>query len=50
MKVLTYIRQNVTVEGDNFVSQWGKLTDQDKTDLKNWARIEMPLRGVAVED
>jgi hypothetical protein len=43
---LAYIRQNLTMPGENFVIQWGKLTDQDKADLKAHAESEMDLLNV----
>lgn len=43
---LAYIRQQVSLPGENFVLQWNKLTDQDKTDLKVYAENEMDLLGI----
>lgn len=50
MKTIAYLRQNLTLEGENFVRIWGELTDQDKTDLKTYAHEECKVRGITLED
>lgn len=48
VKPLTYLRQNLTLPGENFVSQWGKLTDTDKAQLREYAIQEMQVLGIPV--
>jgi hypothetical protein len=43
---LSYIRKNVALPGENFVTQWGKLTEKDKEDMKQWAAKEMAVLGI----
>lgn len=50
MKLIAYLREHLTLPDENFVREWGKLTEQDKTDLKDYAREECKARGIALED
>lgn len=47
--VLSYIRQNVTLPGENFINQYGKLTVQDKADISAYAIAEMAILGIPVK-
>jgi len=47
--ILGYIRRNVTLPGDTFITEYGKLTAKDKEDLKVWATAEMQLVGIPIK-
>lgn len=46
---LSYIRKNVAMPGDNFVQQWGALTEKDKEDMKEYAIKEMTVLGLPIK-
>lgn len=48
IKALTYLRQELAVPTTPFVAEWGKLTDKDKADLREYAVEEGKARGVNV--
>ena len=45
MSVLAYLKRELAFG----LSEWTKLSDADKDDLKRWAREEMEVLGVAVK-
>lgn len=48
VKILTYLRENLTLDGENFVRLWGDLTPTDKEDLKRYAHDECVAFGYTV--
>ena len=43
---IQYIKEQLQVVGKSFASEWGTLTDKDKSDLKEWAEPEMKILGI----
>lgn len=48
MKPLLYLKQELEVEEYNFLMEYKNLPDEDKEDLKAYAREEMEIRGISV--
>lgn len=44
--LLGYVRANVQLPGENFIQQYGKLTEKDKKDLLRWAHEEMTVLNI----
>lgn len=43
MSALKYLREQL---GSDFLSEWKRLSDSDKDDLKRWALEEMAVLGI----
>jgi hypothetical protein len=50
MTVLQYLRRELGGTGASaFIGEWRVLSDEDKTDLKQWAKEEMKLLGIEIK-
>ena len=47
MSVLQYLKQELGSSASDFMNEWKRLSDEDKSDLKEWAAQEMDILGVA---
>ena len=43
---VSYIKQELTLPGESFVPEWRRLSDKDKTELKQYAEDEMKALGI----
>lgn len=50
MKVVSYLMQELKVEGIGFTKEWSTLTDKDKGELREAAVVEMKVLGIPVEN